>query len=69
VSYEGANRDAATGGCLEGILEFFKVQAKNQDVDALLGFLDRREKGLDAVVGLYQQLQDRSSIIFRCASL
>jgi len=53
MSNEGTNGNAAARGSFQGVLKFFPVQPENQDVDILLGFLDRREKGLDAVVGLY----------------
>jgi hypothetical protein len=50
---ERAHGNAAARGGFQSVLEFFPVQAENQDVDILLGFLDRGEKWLDAVVGLY----------------
>jgi hypothetical protein len=64
VRDEGANGDASARSGFQGIFEFFKVQAKNKNVDTLLGVLDRREKRRDAIARLYQQLQDRSSVIF-----
>ena len=51
---QGAHGKAAARGLFQGVLEFFPVQAKDQNVDTLLGFLDRRQKRLDAIVRLYQ---------------
>jgi hypothetical protein len=58
---QGAHGQAPARGSFQGVLEFFPIQAKNQDIDTLLGVLDRREKRRDAVVGLYEQLQVGSS--------
>ena len=54
MSDESTNRNAPARSGLQSILEFFPVQAKYQDIDTLLGLLDRRQKGRDAVAGLNQ---------------
>jgi len=50
---ERAHGNSPARSSLEGVLKFFPIQAENQDIDTLLGFLDRRDQRLDAVAGLY----------------
>jgi hypothetical protein len=54
VRDESTNGNASARSAFQGIFEFFKVQAKNKNVDTLLGVLDRRQKRRDAIAGLYQ---------------